>query len=613
MRRNNRGPANGSATTRLKVAKDAALGPRELRVVTPRGVSSVGLVVVVAEPVAVEADDKANDRPNAAQALALPVAVSGAISKVEDVDWYAVPIETGRTITFRVWGNRLEDKIHDLQTHFDPILVLHAPDGRELGASDNAEFADPRLTFRARESGTYLLEIRDTTYAGNPNWTYVLQGTAGPFVEAVTPMAVRPSQKAELHASGPNLDKAQAISLDVPGDVPLGPIALPLSAPMGETFPVPLVATDLPIVLETDDAPAEADKAQKAEWPAALCGTLNTPNDADAFVFEAKKGHKYALEVVARRAGSECDPVLRVLDAKGKMLAEADDTFGKDPRLEFNAPNDGPLVVRVLDLHGRGGDTFGYVLLAQEAASDFVLSCDPDKLNVGLGSRVPLFVKVDRRGGFDGPVRVALDGLPAGLSASPLTIPKAMTQGVIVVSASGDAKPAAALVRLSGKADMASGSIEHMAAPRQEIYLPGGGRGLYNVSTLAAAVTEPSDITVEAQPAELTLKPGGRATINVTIARKPGFELPVNLAVELRHLGSLYVTTLPPGVAVRLDNSKTLVGPKATTGTIVLEAKGDASPTPEPVPITVMGHVSINFVVKTAYCSAPIAVRVGPK
>ena len=30
-------------------------------------------------------------------------------------------------------------------------------------------------------------------------------------------------------------------------------------------------------------------------------------------------------------------------------------------------------------------------------------------------------------------------------------------------------------------------------------------------------------------------------------------------------------------------------------------------------PITIMGHVSINFVVKTAYCTEPILVTVKPK
>ncbi len=103
----------------------------------------------------------------------------------EDVDWYAIEAQGKQTVTFRIWGNRLENKIHDLQTHFDPILVLCDASGRELAADDNHEFADPLLIYTLPDAGRYLLQVRDTTYSGNPNWTYVLEATAGPFASAV--------------------------------------------------------------------------------------------------------------------------------------------------------------------------------------------------------------------------------------------------------------------------------------------------------------------------------------------------------------------------------------------------------------------------------------------
>ena len=65
-------------------------------------------------------------------------------------------------------------------------------------------------------------------------------------------------------------------------------------------------------------------------------------------------------------------------------------------------------------------------------------------------------------------------------------------------------------------------------------------------------------------------------------------------------------------MSVKAAGSKTLIGPKEEKGSIILEAKADAKPCAG-VPVAVMGHVSINFVVKTAYCSAPIQVSVSPK
>src|SRR5262249_37800137 len=148
-----------------------------------------------------------------------------------------------------------------------------------------------------------------------------------------------------------------------------------------------------PLAVEEGDAAGEAGNAQPLALPAALSGRLAEPNDRDAYQFEARKGQVYAFEIVARRAGAATDAVLRVLDARGATLAEADDTFGRAPRLEWTAPAEGPYSVQVVDLHSRGGPDFGYVLEAQAAQPDFVLTCDPDKLNLGPGGRVPVFVQ----------------------------------------------------------------------------------------------------------------------------------------------------------------------------------------------------------------------------
>jgi hypothetical protein len=605
--------ATGSVKARLSAGADAPLGPLEVRVATPQGLSSVGLVVVVADPVVAEADDKANDAAEHAQPIALPGVVAGAIAKAEDVDWYSFRATAGQRLTFLVWGNRLENKIHDLQVHFDPILLLHDERGRELAVDDNREFADPRLSFEVKETGTYRLQIRDTSYASNANWTYVLQATAGPVATTVTPMAVNPGGKAELHARGENFDTGQAIALEVPRDVPPGPWLSALPTAQGPTLPVPLVVTTLPVATESGDTSAGPEGAQALSLPVAMCGVLGVPNDIDGYRFEAKKGQIFAFEVVSRRAGSMADPVLRVVDDKGDVLAEADDAPGtKDPQLEWTAPADGFFIIRVGDLHSRGGADFGYVLQAEAARPDFAMTCDPDKVNVGPGARVPVFVQVARRAGFTGPVTIEVDGLPTGVAASPLTILPGMTQGVIVVSAKPDSKLAATLLTIRGRAQAADGELVRQAVPKQEIYVPGGGRGLYPVNTLGLAVTDHSDATVEATPSEIVLERGQTATIDVTVTRHAGYDKGVNLAIHLGHLGGTFANPLPPGVVVREAGSKTLLGPNETVGKIVLEAKPDAPPC-DKVPIAVMGHVSINFVVKTAYASAPILVTVPPK
>jgi hypothetical protein len=605
--------ATSQVRARLEVAPDAPLGPRELRVATPQGASSVALVLVVDGPVVAEGDDSANDRPVSAQKLTFPSVVSGRIAKIEDVDWYSFELTKGQRVTFEVWGNRLENKIHDLQTHLDPIISLHDQSGRELATADNSHYADPVMAFEAPAAGVYYLQVRDTTYGGNPDWSYALLGVSGPITTSVFPLAVNPGTAATLELKGPGHDPSTPVTVTVADGTPPGQRLFALAGARGATLPIPLVVTELPVQRETTDLPANGVAGQHLRLPVALCGRLGERGDADGYRFNARKGLIYSFEAVARRAGSECDPVMRLLDAKGRAVTEVDDSpgLGKDARIEWRAPTDETYTVQVADLHDRGGASFGYVLLAEAARPDFTLECDPDMINVGPGGRVPLFVRLTRRQGFAGAVNLSCEHLPAGVSASPLSIPPSMTEGVIVFSAAPESKRAAELVCLKGTGQGAGGPIVRTAKPKEEIYMPGGGRGHYPVETLALAITDRSDITVEAAPREIVLAPAGSAEIDVAVTRNPRYQQGVNLAIVLEHLGTAYGNPLPPGVTVKESGSKTLLGPKETKGKIILQASPGAAAC-DKVPLAVMGHVSINFVVKTAYASEPILLSVRP-
>jgi hypothetical protein len=180
---------------------------------------------------------------------------------------------------------------------------------------------------------------------------------------------------------------------------------------------------------------------------------------------------------------------------------------------------------------------------------------------------------------------------------------------VVVVSAAADAVPGSRLIGIHGNGE---GVADREVQPREEIYMPGGGRSTLPVETLALSVTDPSDIAVNIKTRRLALKPGDTATLDVEISRRAPFAGAVNLDVVLQHLRRIHANPLPKGVTLEEAGSKTLIGPKETKGKLILKVASDA-PACENVPITVMGHVSINFVVKTAYCSEPILISVKPK
>ncbi len=263
--------------------------------------------------------------------------------------------------------------------------------------------------------------------------------------------------------------------------------------------------------------------------------------------------------------------------------------------------------------HHRGGETSIYYLEATKARPDFKLRFDPDKLAVSPGTSAACYVQVDRER-LCRPVAVTLEGMPAGLAASPLTIPPSMTQGLVVVTATPDARRDAKVFRVVGTAVVtdvqgAKKSIVRDAVAREEIYLPGGGRGLFDIDTAVAAVTSANDIVkVQVEPQEVTLVPGQEVRLKVRIQRRPDFNKGVSLDVLLRHLGKIFGNPLPPGVTLAEDKSKTLIG-TGNEGVIVLRAAADAKPI-EHVPISVLANVSVNFMVKMSYSSPVVWLSV---
>src|SRR5438105_99083 len=111
----NRKPTPRSVKLRLTVATGARLGVHEFRLASSLGISSVGQLVVVEDPVVQESGD--NNTLARANPIPVPCVVSGRIEAAEDVDFYKFHATAGETITFDVQCARLQDKIHDLQKH----------------------------------------------------------------------------------------------------------------------------------------------------------------------------------------------------------------------------------------------------------------------------------------------------------------------------------------------------------------------------------------------------------------------------------------------------------------------------------------------------------------
>jgi hypothetical protein len=587
----------------LEIATEARTvsGVRDFRVATRLGLSSVGQLVVSDYPVIVE--NPKNTTRETAQSVRIPCTIAGKIEVAEDVDYYRFRAEAGQTLTFEVYGARLQDRIHDLQKHIDPIIIIYDNEGRELAANDDFYFADPLLAFTFDKAGDYFVQVRDSKYDGDPRWVYALVIDDGPRPTHVFPPALKAGSTGTLEAVGAGVS-AKFTAPSTPGihDVIL-------DTPGRKSAPVPLIVSELSQILEVEpnDLPHQATLLS---LPCGVNGRIGTPGDVDHFRFVAKKGEVIRLEIQARRFGtllrSSLDSHLEILNAKGAILASNDDTNGKDAALVFPVPADGTYTVRLRDLNSKGGPTFVYHLIAEKVRPDFMVKCDGDKAMLAPGASTAWFVQLTRTGGFTGPVKIEATGLPAGVTVNPLTIAPGQSQGLLVLTADLDAPIAASEIQLKATGQPGTRPV----VPLQEIYFPGGGRGTIDVATFAVAVTEPGDLRmVKVTPGEIVLKPGQEVRLEVTLERAPGFDKSVTLDVLLRHLGRVFGNTLPPGVTVVEAKSKTLLG-KANTGHIVLRCAPDAAEVDQ-VPISVLAHVSVNFVVKMTYSSPviPLSIR----
>jgi hypothetical protein len=606
-------PVLNQIKLKITAAADAPLGVREVRVVTPRGVSSAGQIVIGDEPEILEKEP--NNDAAQAQEITAPVTINGRIQQAEDVDTFKFKVQAGEELTFAVICARLEDRIHDLQEHADPMLSLRDSTGRELAANDDYYRADPLLHYKFDKAGEYNVQVRDVRYMGNPYWTYRLVVTKRPFITSVVPMAVRPGTSTDVKSSGFNLDQSGNCKLEVAANAPMGEQLVQIKTSRGISNPIPIVVTDLPE--STPSSTPSAESPAPLAIPSAMNSWLAKSGDVHRYRFHAAKGQMITFEIEARRIDSLIDSVLTLRDAKGNEIKSNDDADGPDSRIEWTCSADGDYLIDVQDLHRRGGDDFTYILSARPSGPDFRLRCDDDKMKLGPGNSSAWYILVERKFGFNGIIQVEVKGLPPGVTAASLTIAANCQHGCLILTAASDAKVGVGEVEVIGTAtvngpDGKPVTISHKAIPLSEIYTPGGGRGHYPMHTQAVAVTSETDIWLELSTTSVTLAPGGTAKIDVNVKRAPGYTKPVTLDVYLRHLGSVYGNPLPPGVSLDEGASKTLLGDNETKGSIVLKAAPDAAPVTN-LPIAVLGAVSINFVVKVSYSGPPVLLTVSPK
>jgi hypothetical protein len=573
-----------TVTLQVKIAPDAVLGERELRLATPLGLSNPLVFRIDQLPEFCERDPN-NGEVQPEMTITLPAIVNGRIIPGDgdltrfpprageqfvpgDVDRYRFQARRGQQLVVVAAARELIPYLADaVPGWFQAVVTLYDAEGRELAYDDDYRFhPDPVLHYEIAADGEYVLEIRDALYRGREDFVYRIAIGELPFVTSIFPLGGPAGARSEVALKGWNLP-VDKLTMDA-GDQEPGLRMVSLSKDGLASNHVPFAVDMLPECLEKEGNDSPRD-AQAVTLPIIVNGRIGKSGDWDIFRLEGRAGDRIVAEVYARRLDSPADTVLKLTDAAGRQLAFNDDHENKDSGLETHhadsfflaaLPADGTYYVHLGDAQRRGGPEYAYRLRISPPRPDFALRICPSALNAGAGQTLPISVYALRKDGFSGPITLALKGAPRGFILSggvvpdgqdhvqvTLTLPTAPQSEPIPLSLEGLATvDGQEIVRRAVPADdMEQAFAYHHLVPARELRVTPLKRGM--TRTFVKILSE--------QPVRIPV--GGTARVRVALPANRVFS---RIQFEL--------SDPPEGIGVR----ETFSDPKGTD--IVLQCDG---------------------------------------
>src|SRR5215208_2454320 len=199
-------PNDAQARLKVVAAPDAAPGEREVRLISPAGVSNPLRLIVEQYPLL--SDSEPNNAPQQAQSAPLPAVLIGRIGSKGDADCYRFDARKGQHLVFDCIASRSGSPL-------DAAMAVYDTSGREIASDNDTHGADPFVAFDVPADGAYVLEIRDLQYRGGGDYDYRIQAGPIPYVEALVPMTSQRGRTVEMQAIGHNLQGADRIKLDL--------------------------------------------------------------------------------------------------------------------------------------------------------------------------------------------------------------------------------------------------------------------------------------------------------------------------------------------------------------------------------------------------------------
>ncbi len=214
--------------------------------------------------------------------------------------------------------------------------------------------------------------------------------------------------QAEVIPGTHNTDGACKLKLTIAPETPCGQFEFRLATNRGLTA-VERISVGDTAELEEKEANNSRKDAQRLVGPITVFGRLNGAEDADWFVFSAKKDETFIFDCVADRAGSGLDGDLFLHDSFGRLMATNGDFNKLDPFLAHKFTQDGDYYVALRDFNYRGGANFTYRLTV--GVFPYIYAVAPASGAAGMKTKVQ-FVGVNLGGSAEGEVDLTGQAAP---------------------------------------------------------------------------------------------------------------------------------------------------------------------------------------------------------
>lgn len=168
-----------------------------------------------------------------------------------------------------------------------------------------------------------------------------------------------PSPRRKPGGSPINYPREWKSEITISADAPPGQVLWRVSSARGGTGGRPFLVGDLPEFIESESN-STPERAESVVLPVTINGQIAGERDLDYFRFDATAGDVVTVDVAAARLGSPLDPVIEILDARGRRQAGEEIRAGSDPVIAFRVPATGTYRLLVSNLSFHGGPQYVY-------------------------------------------------------------------------------------------------------------------------------------------------------------------------------------------------------------------------------------------------------------